>query len=111
MSDFDDAIGDAVSDMLAEAGSDFSYIRDGESTTVTLRKANQPSAFIEVDGVQIELISTDFIGLAAELPYSIPRKGDRITDGTTTWEVQPTVSEKPYRMLADQIIRIHARQQ
>lgn len=111
MSDFDDAIGDMTSELLAEAGSSCVYIRDTSTTTITLRKSTLPSMFMEAgEGMQIEVRPVDFIGLTSAFPYREPLKGDRIKCGSYAFEVQPTVSEKVFRQISPQMIRIHTKQ-
>ena len=111
MSDFDDAIGDATTDLLTEAGGSFVYIRGRTSTTITLRKSVLPSQFIEPEpGMQIEVKPVDFIGLTTALPYDPPERGDRIVGGGMTFEVMPTVSEKVFRRISQQMTRIHTKQ-
>ena len=107
MSDFDDAIADMTADLLSEAGAEFSYVRGTTTTTVTMRKSHQPSYLVDIEGMQSEVTPTDFIGLTANLPYSPPRKGDKIIDGDTVYLVQPTTSEKTFRVISPQMTRIH----
>lgn len=111
MSDFDDAIGDMTTDLLTEAGGSFVYHRGSTSTTITLRKSTLPSVFMEAgNGVQIEVKPVDFIGLTTAMPYDPPERGDRITGGGLIYEVQPTVSEKVFRRISQQMTRIHTKQ-
>lgn len=111
MSDFDDAIGDMVEDLLTEAGSSFLYLRGTTTTTVTLRKSVLPSMFLEPEpGMQIEVRPVDFVGLTTALPYDPPERGDRIIGGGMTFEVMPTTSEKVFRRISQQMTRIHTKQ-
>ncbi len=111
MSDFDDAIGEMTEDLLAEAGGSFVYIRGNQSTTITLRKSAQPVYQVDSgNGSVIEVRPVDFIGKTSSLPYAIPLRGDRITGGGKTFEVQPTVSEKCFFQKSDQMTRIHTKQ-
>lgn len=108
MSDFDDEIGDMTTDLLTEAGSPCVYIRGTETTTMTLRKSTLQSIFMDAgEGVQVEVRPVDFIGLTTALPYSLPKQGDRIKCGGQAYEVNPTVSEKVFRQISPQMIRIH----
>lgn len=111
MSDFDDAIGDMVEDLLTEAGGSFLYLRGTTTTTITLRKSVLPSMFLEPEpGLQIEVRPVDFIGLTTALPYDPPERGDRIIGGGVTFEVMPTTSEKVFRKISEQMTRIHTKQ-
>ena len=111
MSDFDDAIGNMTSELLTEAGSSCVYIRGNVTATVTLRKSSQQSQFLDAgNGTQIEVRPVDFIGLTTAMPYAIPLRGDRIKCGGLLYEVQPTVSEKVYRVISPQMMRIHTKQ-
>jgi len=109
--DFDDAIGDMTIELLAEAGGSFVYIRGITSTTVTLRKSVQQSVILEPEpGMQIEVKPVDFIILTTALPYDPPERGDRIVGDGMTFEVMPTVSEKVFRRISQQMTRIHTKQ-
>jgi hypothetical protein len=111
MSDFDDAIGDMVGDLLLEAGGSFTYLRGATSSTVTLRKTSQQSMFMDAgNGQVLEVRPVDFIGLTSALPYDPPEKGDMIISGVSRFEVQPTSSEKVFRQISPQMTRIHTKQ-
>lgn len=109
--DFEDAITDMTTELLAEAGSSFVYIRGTTTTTITLRKSVGQSVIMDLgNGAQIEVRPVDFIGLTTALPYDPPERGDRITGSGLTYEVQATVSEKVYRRISQQMTRIHTKQ-
>jgi hypothetical protein len=109
--DFDDAIGDMTTELLAEAGGSFVYVRGVTTTTVTLRKSVGQSMIMDLaNGVQIEVRPVDFICLTTGLPYDPPERGDKIIGDGLTYEVQPTVSEKVYRRISQQMTRIHTKQ-
>jgi hypothetical protein len=111
MSDFDDAIGDMTSDLLAEAGGQFVYFRGTDKTTVTMRKSVLAPMIIDAGtGTLVEVRPVDFILLTADLPYGDPQAGDQIRSGLLTWEVLPTLSEKVFRRISDQMTRIHTKQ-
>jgi hypothetical protein len=111
MSDFDDAIGEMVEDMLTEAGGSFLYCRGNVTTTMTLRKSEQVPFFLDADnGATIEVRPVDFIALTTALPYATPEKGDIISGGGKRYEVQPTASEKVFRQVSPQMTRIHTKQ-
>jgi hypothetical protein len=111
VSDFDDAIGDMVSDLLNEAGGSFTYFRGSTGTAVTLRKSNRMPVVIDAgNGTMIEVHAVDFIGLSAEMPYAVPLRGDRIVGGGETFEVQPSTGDKVYLKTSPKMIRIHTKQ-
>lgn len=111
MSDFEDAIGDMATDFLVEAGSSFVYRRGSTTSTITLRKAQQPSYQIDSgNGSLVEVTPVDFIGLTLSLPFDPPERGDRISAGGMIYEVQPTISEKVFRRISPQMTRIHTKQ-
>ena len=110
MSDFDDAIGDAVADLLAEAGVSCVYIRGNETTSITLRKSTlQPVIVDDGTGHLTEIQPVDFIGRTITMPYDPPLQGDRITRGGETFEVKPVLSEKCYRRISPQMTRLHCK--
>lgn len=110
MSDFDDAIGEMTVDLLTEAGEPFVYRRASTSTTVTLRKSQQPSFFMDAgNGQTTEVRPVDFICLTSALPYREPKKGDLIIGGGIQYEVQPTTSEKVFRQISPKMTRIHTK--
>ena len=111
MTDFDDAIGDATTTLLAEAGGTFTYCRGAtEFTGLSARKSTMPALQMENgEGLVIEVRPVDFIFLTSSLPYPKPEAGDRITDGTEVWELMPTVGEKVFRQISPQMIRLHTK--
>jgi hypothetical protein len=112
MSDFEDAIGDMTTDLLAEAGGPFVYFRGTDKTTVTMRKSTRPPVLVDAgSGTVIEVRPVDFIILTADLPYGDPQPGDHIRSGGLTWEVLPNLlTEKVFRRISDQMTRIHTKQ-
>jgi hypothetical protein len=111
MSDFDDAIGDMVEDLLAEAGESYIYLRGAASTTITLRKSQQRGMMLEAaSGMLTEVRPTDFIGLTSDFPYDPPERGDRIVGGGKTYEVQPGIGEKVFRRISEKMTRVHTKQ-
>lgn len=100
-----------TTDFLTEAGDPFVYRRGNISTAITLRKSMQAPTLIDKgDGLVIEVQSADFIGITTDLPYDPPERGDQIVGGGMTYEVQPTVSEKVFRRISQQMTRIHTKQ-
>lgn len=110
MSDFDDAIGDMTAELLLEAGKSFVYRRGSVSTTITLRMSVQKPIAIETgSGNIVEVRPVDFIGLTSTFPYSPPEPGDVIVDGDTLYELSPQVSEKVWRAVSPQMMRVHTK--
>lgn len=115
MPTFEDAIGDMVDDLHAEAGRIVSYRRDGVSLgTATMSRHRHPSrSFDDGEGGVIEVLPYDFIAKTADLEAlnaDPPLTGDRIVVGTETYEVLPLVAEKTFRRVGDQMIRIFTKQ-
>ena len=112
MSDFDDAIGDMTDDLLAEAGGTFVYHRGGVSTSITMRLSKPPAYAVDNGNGQIvEVQPVDFIAKTISLPYLIPLRGDKITGGGVTYEVQPPQgSDKVYFRKSPEMTRIHTKQ-
>jgi hypothetical protein len=111
MSDFNDAIGKMTTDLLTEAGGSFVYSRGATSTTITLRKSVQQNQVVDTGtGMIAEIRSIDFIGLTTAFPYDPPERGDRITGGGITYEVQPITGDKVFRRISGQMTRVHTKQ-
>ena len=105
------SVSEMTADLLVEGGESFTYTRGFTDATVTLRRSTLPSQLMESgDGMITEVRPVDFIGLTSALPYDPPARGDRITDGTRTWEVVPTTSEKVFRRITKTMTRIHAQE-
>lgn len=123
MPDLDDAVGDMVTDLHAEAGRPFTYRRGGVSLgTVTLSRHQQQSQqVIDGNGGITEITPVDFIGKTASLPVD-PLRDDKIVDDinettlerrtvpVATYEVRPTTGEKVSRKVSPQMTRIHTKQ-
>lgn len=112
MPDLDDAVGDMVTDLHAEAGRTVTYRRDGVPRgTLTMSRHRQPSQYVDNgQGGIIEVMSVDFIAKTSALLFDPPMKGDQIVVGSDVFEVLPTVGEKVFRRISDQMTRIHTKQ-
>ena len=111
MTSFDTGISDMVDDMLEELGQSYTYRRGTTSAAVTLRMSRRQSITIETSGGHVaEVHPVDFIGKTLALPYPEPKSGDVIVDGSSEYEVLPTVSEKVFRIINPVMIRIHTKQ-
>ncbi len=112
MSALDDAVGEMVDDLLAEAGAVVSYLRGGiEIGTLTMSLQRQPSQYIDnQQGGLIEITPVDFIAKTSDLPSFPPLRGDQIVIGGETFEVVPTTGEKVFRRVSYQMTRIHTKQ-
>ena len=114
MSDFDDAIGDMVDDLLTEAGSSWTY-RDAPGTgsadaTVTARKSVLPPfSFEGGPGHIVEVRPIDFIMKTSALPFGEPVRGQRLLSATETYEVWSLNGEKCFRQISPQMTRIHTK--
>lgn len=112
MPDLDDAVGDMVTDLHAEAGRSVTYRRDGASQgTLTMSRHRQASQYVDNgQGGITEVMSVDFIAKTSALLVDPPLRGDQIVVGTEVYEVLPTVGEKVFRRISDQMTRIHTKQ-
>jgi hypothetical protein len=62
-------------------------------------------------GQIVEVQPVDFIAITISLPYPIPVRGDRITGGGVTYEVQPPAgSDVVFFRKSPQMTRIHTKQ-
>lgn len=112
MPDLDDAVGDMVTDLHAEAGRTVTYRRDGVARgTLTMSRHRQAGQYVDNgQGGIVEVLSVDFIAKTAALPFDPPLSGDQIVVGAEVFEVLPTVGEKVFRRISDQMTRIHTKQ-
>jgi len=108
----DDDIEGLADDIASEWGKSFAYRRGSESQTLTMRMTKPPVFAIDNGAGQIvEVQPVDFIVKTSLLLYPIPLKGDRITRGDKTYEVQPPQgSDKVFFVKSEGMIRIHAKQ-
>ena len=110
MSDFDDAIGEMVNDLLAEAGESVTYFRGTSSHTVTARRAAGRSQFVDLGNGQVmEMKPVEWIMLQADLPYVTPLAGDVIMASGQRYELQPFAGEKVFRQTSPQMVRLHSK--
>jgi hypothetical protein len=112
MPDLDDAVGDMVTDLHAEAGRTVTYLREGVSRgTLTMSRHRQVSQYVDNgQGGITEVMSVDFLAKTSALLLDPPLEGDKIVVGSETYEVLPTVGEKVFRRISDQMTRIHTKQ-
>lgn len=112
MPDMEDAVGEMVTDLHAEAGRTVTYLRDGISLgTMTMSRHRQPTSYLDNgQGGVIEVTPVDFIALTEELLVDPPLRGDQIMVGTDRYEVLPTIGEKVFRRISDEMTRIHTKQ-
>lgn len=91
-------------------GSDWTYSRGQTTATVTLYKADLPPMLIDNGMGQVtEIIMASFRSLFSEFSavFDKPLRGDKITDGTTNYEVQP-LTDKCYYTIGG-LLHIHAK--
>lgn len=112
MPDLEDAVGDMVTDLHAEAGRTVTYRRDGvDGGTLTMSRHRQPSELVDDgEGGLIEVTPVHFIGKTAELLVDPPLRGDQIVVGSEVYEVLPTSGEKVFRRIGDQMTRVFTKQ-
>ena len=109
--DFDNAIGDMVDDLLTEGGETWVYCRGNVTATLTARRSIQRPLLIDSGtGSIVEVRPVDFILLTTALPYAVPERGDLIKGDGKTYELQPTVGEKVWRQISPQMTRLHTKQ-
>lgn len=106
----DDDVSEALDTLLDEWGSSGLYIRGSTTTTVTVRRSVGQSQSVEVNGTLVEYIPVDFILKTSVLPYSEPRRGDRIKYGSEVYEVSTPGGEKVFRQITSTMTRIHTQQ-
>lgn len=115
MPDLDDAVGEMVTDLHEVAGRTVTYYRGGVNRgTLTMSRHRQQSQYVDNgQGGIIEVTPVDFIGKTSALEALSafpPVKGDLIVVGSDTFQVLPTVGEKVFRRIGDQMTRIHTKQ-
>lgn len=96
--------------LLYATGSDWAYSRGQTSGTVSFYRADLPPLIVDNGmGQAVEVIMTSFRGLLSEFTalFEKPLRGDKITDGTTTYEVQP-IQDKCYYTVGG-LLHIHAK--
>ena len=96
-------------DMLDQTGSDWTYSRATLTATVELFKSDLPPTLVDTGTGQLtEIIMASFRGLASSLTaFDKPQHGDKITDGTLTYQVQPVIDKCFYTVGG--LIHIHAK--
>lgn len=96
--------------LLAQTGSEWTYSRGSISSTLQLYKADlQPEVVESGTGQVTEIIMASFRGVAATFAalFEKPAVGDRVTNGTLTYQVQPIVDKCFYTVGG--LIHIHAK--
>lgn len=81
--------------LLEQTGSDWTYSRGATTGTISFYKSDLPPIIVDGGNGQItEVIMATFRGLFTALAaFGNPARGDRITDGTATFEVQPILDK------------------
>ena len=95
---------------LAREGSNWTYTRPGQAAaTIKFYKADLPPTLIDNGTGQLtEIIMASFRGLFTALAaFDKPLRGDKITDGTLTYEVQPIIDKCFYTVGG--LVHIHAK--
>lgn len=99
-----------VTSLLAETGSNWTYSRGPTTGTVEFYKADLPPVIVDNGmGQATEIIMASFRGLASTFTalFDKPLRGDKLTDGTTSYEVQP-ILDKCYYTVGG-LIHLHAK--
>ena len=94
---------------LSREGSDWTYSRATQTATIRFYKADVLPALVDTGTGQLtEIIMASFRGLASSLTaFDKPQHGDKITDGTLTYQVQPVIDKCFYTVGG--LIHIHAK--
>ena len=112
MSDFDEDVSIGIESFYIEAGDEYVYrtAPGGDTATVTAVKSTlTPYQVDNGNGLLIEVRPEDFKIRVDDLPFGLPAKGQRFERDGIVWEVNPTVSEKCFRILSPSMVRIHTK--
>ena len=96
--------------LVDSSGSDWTYSRGPASGSVGFYKADLPPVIVDNGmGQATEAIMASFRGVAFQFAalFDKPLRGDKVTDGTTYYEVQP-IFDKCYYLI-EGMIHIHAK--
>lgn len=96
--------------LLAKTGSSWTYKRGIQTATLTLFKSDQPPVVIDQgNGLVIEATVVSFRGKVSDFTaFEKPKNGDKITDGTATFEVMQ-LGDKCYYTVGG-LMHIHTKQ-
>ena len=101
-----------VGSLLDQTGSVWTYTRGATSASLTLYFSDGSNTPIVVDkgnGELIEIIMATFRGLVTDFSaFGEPKRGDKITNGTERYEVQPQMDKCSYQVGG--MLHIHAKQ-
>jgi hypothetical protein len=82
----------------AHAATAITYTRGATSLSLTASAGQPPAAVVESSGLVTEVVIRDYLIEAADITaLSDPLTGDRITEGTRTFEVLPLGGEGCWR--------------
>lgn len=105
-----DDVGDAITDIVAEHGTDCVYSRGEESIALRCYISRQLPVVIETEpGEYIEVMGVDIVAPTASLLMGEPLHGDRISHGSDIYEVQPTTNQKTFRVISSEMTRVHTK--
>lgn len=96
--------------LLAQTGSAWTYSRGATTGTINFYKSDLPPAIVDNGkGQATEITMASFRGLVSEFEalFAKPQTGDKITDGTLTYGVQPVLDKCFY--VVDGLMHIHAK--
>jgi hypothetical protein len=119
MTVFSSAVGHAYKAMQSIYGVDVTYQRPSTSQSVTISKAvpGRSEHDVSQDGMVIEQVkSRDFLILASALQLggaeTLPRKGDRIIEGSKTFAILAMGTEAQWKWTdqSQTVLRVHTRE-
>jgi hypothetical protein len=99
-----------VTSLLAQTGSNWTYTQANTTGTLSLYKGDLPPVIVDNGMGQVtEIIMASFRGLRSDFEAlcANPLRGDKLTDGTTTYNVQPILDKCFYTVGG--MIHIHAK--
>ena len=99
-----------AAELLSNSGSDWTYSRGATTGTLNFHKSDLPPAIVDNGkGQATEITMASFRGLVSEFEalFAKPQTGDKITNGTLTYGVQPVLDKCFY--VVDGMMHIHAK--
>lgn len=93
-----DQVGTRVAErIVATSGTEWTYSRGSQSEAISFLKTEQPPLTIENSTSVTEIIIASFRCLTSALvDFGKPKSGDKLTNGTLTFEVRPIVDKCYY---------------
>ena len=85
-----------AAELLSNSGSEWTYSRGATTGTINFYKSDLPPAIVDNGkGQATEITMASFRGLVSEFEalFAKPQSGDKITDGTLSYGVQPVLDK------------------